>query len=892
MRHMVPVNNTNVSKIDLHLHSYASNVTDYYTTNLLSIPESYSDPVETYWILKSKGMGLVTLTDHNSIDGILEILNKGLPDAFISCEFTATFPEDGCNVHITVLNMTETQFHEIERLRRNVYEMLSYVNAEIRAEALDPTKNKIAYFVTHPLMSTQNRPYGRMGALSLKHIEKLLLLCNCLEVQNGTRCKDLNDTTLQLVQSLNRKTIEKLANRYNIEPIGNTPWLKAIVGGSDDHSGINPGETFTTFPIENPEKGPQVHELIQAIRNRETTPCGAHGGPVNIAHAMVKIMYHHQTKSPVSAKKSKSLDDSLYLLLRFAFDQDSISLPEKIELKVRAAFHQWFSNSPLKTLQRQEHFEKVLSNLALELILSPEFQERVKALSTTDEKIFAVVSHLLNRIFQHYVAKVTDLSSFNLMATIKDVIALVFSNIFVSMPYFIAYSNQSADQPILRDVRKAYRLKQKHKVVLVTDTFFEINGVSRTIRKMIRESIRRHIDFTVVTCLGEEECSIYMKDPEIQDWVKEKRLKIFKSVTNMAFPEYDDLQIRFLPLLEFMKFVQEERFTMMQISTPGTIGIAGLMTAKMIQIPTSATYHTCFPEYVESYTNDVALEAIAWKYMILFYHSVDEVVVPSKFVAGLLHARGLLNRKLLILDRWVDHDHFHPQNRMEGFWREFGLEDETNKVKFIYIGRVAVEKDLYTLAHAYKKLLERQPAAHLIIVGDGPYLNKLKALLNEVPVTFTGFLSGNLLAKCCASADVKVFPSTTDTWGNAVLEAQASGLPVIVSSKGGPQELMEVKQTGLKFKAKDIDNLADVMEQLMDDELRQTMAKNARQYILDNDVTQPFSAILDSEAYRKQLKQLKKLKKGKTNLHHLIMDSKFVPIIEQEASEFSHDLLN
>src|SRR5215471_17831164 len=97
-------------RVDFHIHSYASNVTDYYAANSLAIPESYSDPIETYHTLKSRGMTLVTLTDHNSIAGIREILDAGLPDAFISAEMTTTFPEDGCNIHVTIANVTEAQF--------------------------------------------------------------------------------------------------------------------------------------------------------------------------------------------------------------------------------------------------------------------------------------------------------------------------------------------------------------------------------------------------------------------------------------------------------------------------------------------------------------------------------------------------------------------------------------------------------------------------------------------------------------------------------------------------------------------------------------------------------------------------------------------------------------
>ncbi|MBL8514058.1 MAG: hypothetical protein JNJ55_08690, partial [Betaproteobacteria bacterium] len=191
----------NWSRVDLHLHSHASNVTDYYAANRFAIPESYSEPRVLYRLLKERGMHLITLTDHNSIDGVKELLDRGLPDVFISAEMTTTFPEDGCHIHITIANMTEAQFAEANRLRCNVYEMVDFCDMEIAREAQD-AGNRIAYFMTHPLMSTQNRPYGRHGALTVEHLEKALLLCNCFEVQNGARTKALNGLTLDMIKRL------------------------------------------------------------------------------------------------------------------------------------------------------------------------------------------------------------------------------------------------------------------------------------------------------------------------------------------------------------------------------------------------------------------------------------------------------------------------------------------------------------------------------------------------------------------------------------------------------------------------------------------------------------------------------------------------------------------
>src|SRR5262249_3895547 len=252
-----------------------------------------------------------------------------------------------------------------------------------------------------------------------------------------------------------------------------------------------------------------------------------------------------------------------------------------------------------------------------------------------------------------------------------------------------------------RDVRRAFDLQQEEKILLVTDTLFDVNGVAVTIRKIMREAERRGVDLTVATCLSEAERAQRLADPEIADLVARGRLEILPSIANLQLPEYRELQIRIMSFLEFLRFAQEGGFTKMHISTPGPIGAMALSAAKLLGLETASTYHTNFPEYVEEYTRDVSLEALAWKLMILFYHSVDEVVVPSRFIAELLHKRGLRNRKLLVLDRWVDLERFDPRHRTPGFWSRFGLEDEDTRVKFIYLGRLGAEKNLDVLAEAF-----------------------------------------------------------------------------------------------------------------------------------------------------------------------------------------------
>ncbi len=847
-----------IGRVDFHLHSYASNVTDYYAANAFSVPESYSDPLKLYKTLKARGMSLVTLTDHNSIDGVRVMLDHGLPDVFISSEMTTTFPEDGCNIHITVANMTETQFAEVNRLRGNVYEMVAYVDAQIALETA--TSNKLTYFMTHPLMSTQNRAYGREGALSVAHIEKAMLLCNCIEARNGARTRALNDLTWHVIDKLDAPTIERLANIHNIAPKGATPWLKSVVGGSDDHAGINPGQTWTAFDLSG--KVVSANVLVDSIRARTSRPDGAHGGPTTIAHSILKLVYEGGKQAkPDGAKKGLQVGGAVQSLLHLVFDSDSATLLEKLTFRARVVLHQLKQLSGNSAVRKP--FEAVLEAEVFLMLEDANFHKELQAAASMDDRIFYVVKTIVNRIFAHYIRSLQRSESLDLVTGIREAVSMVTSNLFVSLPYLAAFMQQSADCKIATDVRSAFKVTEPQKLVLVTDTYFDVNGVSNTIKRMIREAIKRNLDFTVVTCVAEKDLAKHLADAEVKSFIAQGRLKLFTSVANLDFPEYDGLQIYFPPVLDMLKYLQESGFTKMQISTPGLVGLTGLMAAKLLQLETAATYHTSIPEYVENYTKDVSLEAWAWKYMLLFYHAVDETLVPSKFIAKLLHKRGLRNRNLLILDRWVDVDRFHSNKRVADYWQPYGVADGV--VKFVYVGRVAIEKNLHLMAQAFRNMqtqLAPMQSAHLIIIGDGPYRTTLEGQLQGLPATFTGYLHGNELAIALASCDVKIFPSTTDTWGNAPLEAQASGVPVIVTDIGGPAELMEDGDTGIMVRGNDVQSLQAAMLQLMDAPTRTRMGIAARRFAEINRVDEPFTAVLDAQLYRKrQNKQLRKQKK-------------------------------
>jgi glycosyltransferase involved in cell wall biosynthesis len=155
--------------------------------------------------------------------------------------------------------------------------------------------------------------------------------------------------------------------------------------------------------------------------------------------------------------------------------------------------------------------------------------------------------------------------------------------------------------------------------------------------------------------------------------------------------------------------------------------------------------------------------------------------------------------------------------------------------------------------HAFRELVDAGSTITLAVIGDGPYREEMEASLAGYPALFTGYLAGEQLQRGYASADLFVFPSATDTFGNVVLEAQASGLPVIVSDEGGPRELMIDGETGIVFQAGNTNELTAAIRNLVAAPQQiGYMGNNARRFTLDKapDSTETYSTILHHSALR------------------------------------------
>jgi glycosyltransferase involved in cell wall biosynthesis len=216
------------------------------------------------------------------------------------------------------------------------------------------------------------------------------------------------------------------------------------------------------------------------------------------------------------------------------------------------------------------------------------------------------------------------------------------------------------------------------------------------------------------------------------------------------------------------------------------------VAAKLLGIPLLGSYHTELGPYALHLTKDLLVSEVLDAYVNWFYRQCAVVLAPTRAIAGALADRGYGSR-LLVWGRGVDTDLFAPARRGDALRsRLLG----TGETLLLSVGRVSEEKRIGVLLDAFERLRDELPGLRLAVVGDGPARERLVQTAGE-GVMFLGELRGIELAAVYAGADIFCFPSTTDTFGQVLLEAAASGLPVVAVAAGGAPELVRHGETGL-----------------------------------------------------------------------------------------------
>ncbi|MBV8481353.1 MAG: glycosyltransferase family 1 protein, partial [Verrucomicrobia bacterium] len=446
-----------------------------------------------------------------------------------------------------------------------------------------------------------------------------------------------------------------------------------------------------------------------------------------------------------------------------------------------------------------------------------------------ERRAFLLVATVFNQLgFRFFDRFVQQISSGNVMDAVQTLSALMPLGLLLG-PYFYGYHSQAPSRARLTDiclgtVNFVPDVLQNTKRAWFTDTLEDVNGVTTTIRKMTAAGLENGADLIVVT-----------SRPQIG--IADIPIKNFVPIGEFELPEYELQKLSFPPVLHMIDYIQSERFTELIISTPGPVGLTALVAAKILDIRAVGIYHTDFPQYVRILTQDNYMETLAWNFMQWFYAQLDLVYVNSEHYRQRWIARGIAPERLKIFPRGIDTRLFNPNLRDPKFWSNFGKAPE--EIGLLYVGRISKEKNLDVAARAVNRLRQEGLPARLLIVGDGPYLKELRHIAPEA--CYTGYLKGKELGIAYASSDVFIFPSTTDTFGNVVLEAQAAGLPCVVSDQGGPAELITDGVEGFITRSLDVDDFAEAVRRLAtDSELRRQMGDHARQRVQDRNWSNAF----------------------------------------------------
>jgi glycosyltransferase involved in cell wall biosynthesis len=784
-----------VSRCDLHIHSRHSARSEEWLFRRFDFPDSYSDPKQLYEQLLKRGMDYVTITDHDSINGCLEIAH--LPRTFIGEQVTTYFPEDGCKLHILVWGISEQQHREIEGVRENIFDLQSYLQ-----------QADIAHAVAHPLYSVN-------GKLEARHLEQLILLFKHFETINGLRDALLSDLIQTLLKKLDPPKIEALASRYSLAPTHPEPWKKIFVGGSDDHGGQFAASAFIETPVAD-----SAEKFLELIRDGNCTPCGHGGTPLILSHGFYNtVACFIQNRFHEQLGPGTALLEKMFSRFMEGRDPTEFTLKEKTEFIVQGVLSgKIFEFAKPANVSLWKELSGYFSRPDVKAKLSTQLDKISEPERRTFFMANMVAEQLAFRFFQKFVQQI---SNGNMVESIQALSAIA-PILVVLTPYIYGFHSQAPSRKWLRSVFKELTGEipvalQNRKRAWFTDTLEDVNGVATTIRKMTAAGAAAGKQLVVVASRG----NLQISDIPIKN---------FPPIGEFELPEYELQKLSFPPILQMLDFIQRERFTEIIVSTPGPVGLTALLAAKMLNLQTTGIYHTDFPQYVRILTEDSFLESVAWRYMHWFYGQLDTVFVNSEEYRQSWIKRGFDPAKLKILPRGLDTELFSPARRQPAFWEKFGAAN--GQIRLLYVGRISREKDLDILRDSFRRLRSNGLPVQLFVVGHGPYSEKFSQSLPEA--VFTGYLRGKELATAYASADIFVFPSTTDTFGNVILEAQSCGLPVIVSDSGGPKELVKDRTNGLITRSRDVDDFTQAIRSLATDAaLRQRMGVAARKSVID-----------------------------------------------------------
>ncbi|MBC9249763.1 glycoside hydrolase [Pseudomonas alcaligenes] len=350
-------------------------------------------------------------------------------------------------------------------------------------------------------------------------------------------------------------------------------------------------------------------------------------------------------------------------------------------------------------------------------------------------------------------------------------------------------------------------------IALVSETFPpEVNGVANTLGRLYQGLLSR----------GHRLQLIRPRQPgDLQ--ASDDQLLLTRG---WPLPGYAGLQWGQSALHKLLRRWQRNRPDVLYIATEGPLGLSALRAARRLGIPVVSGFHTNFQQYSDHYGFGL-LSRLLTGYLRWFHNRTRMTLVPSASQQLELQRRGF--ERLELLARGVDGQLFHPTRRSPALRSHWGLGDD--ELAVLHVGRLAPEKNLALLVKSFQQLQQHYPQQRLklVLVGDGPSRTELQAQLPDA--LFCGVQRGEALAEHYASGDLFLFPSLSETFGNVVLEALASGLAVVAYDQAAAAQHIRHGHNGALAIPGDERAFIEAAQWLLEDsETRRRVRLNARQH--------------------------------------------------------------
>ncbi len=380
------------------------------------------------------------------------------------------------------------------------------------------------------------------------------------------------------------------------------------------------------------------------------------------------------------------------------------------------------------------------------------------------------------------------------------------------------------------------RASKPIRLAVVTETFPpDLNGVAMSLSRLVNGLLEKGHLVDLIRVRPQEG-----SDDQTNSGETNAGLSV-TALPGLPIPAYPQLKMG-LPATRFLA----DRWKMarpdvVHIATEGPLGWSALRAARRLGIPVSSDYRTQFDYYAAHYGLPW-LAAPVGAVLRGFHNRSDLTTVPTAALKHELGARGF--RRLRVLGRGVDAGLFDPARRCNQLRASWGADPTTPVI--LYVGRLAAEKNLGLLVEAYKSMSSATPQPKLVLVGDGPLRASLEA---QCPAAiFAGRRSGLELAQHYASADLFLFPSLSETFGNVVTESMASGLATIAFRHAAAAELIVSGSNGVLIEPTEPDSFVKAARWLAVDLARcQAMGQHARQSVIHLDwpaIAEQFEAMI------------------------------------------------